>query len=446
MIAIEVTVELLTPLLLGKRKQGNVYATQTHIPGAVLRGAVAQPYIEVCAQPDYLHDHARCPEKCDFHRLFFAQPAPRFGPCYPAQARLSYPFPATARTCKYHPGFAHTSDHHGIQDTLIPLWTFEHLAFERERALPEVYDPHCAVCEDGVSLEPANGFWEPGSPGRYYQPRPRVTRVSRTAIDRRRGTAAEEMLYTLELVSERMKSGRYDEREHSQDTPTRFKGLVWVQEADADLLAERLEAITAIGGATSRGLGRVRVTTQRRRVSPTSITRQDAEELVAAAKGETSFEPRPRGHPTEAELVDRIRALNGALQKEFARYADYAEPPRERLYFTVDLLSDTILGGVGEPETLLPETLTGAKRVRCWAGHSQVSGWSGAFRLPRTVHLAIEAGSVFLYELPAKDVGAVLAALQQLEELEREGLGRERERGCGLVQICSPFHQEVKPK
>lgn len=98
MTTIEVTVDLLTPLLLGEHKQGNVYATQTHIPGAVLRGAIAQPYIEACPPRSHkcLHDHARCPEKCDFHRLFFAQPAPRFGPCYPAQARLSYPLPATA--------------------------------------------------------------------------------------------------------------------------------------------------------------------------------------------------------------------------------------------------------------------------------------------------------------------------------------------------------------
>jgi hypothetical protein len=155
---------------------------------------------------------------------------------------------------------------------------------------------------------------------------------------------------------------------------------------------------------------------------------------------------RHRGHPAEAGMVDRIWAFNRTLQEAFARYADCAEQVREKLYFTVDLLSDAILGGVGEPQTLLPETLAGAKRMRCWAGHGRVSGWSGAFKLPRTVHLAIEAGSVFLYELPATDGDTVHAALQELEELEREGLGRERERGCGLVQICSPFHQEVEPK
>jgi len=446
MVTIEVTIELLTPLLLGERKRGNVYVTYTHVPGAVLRGAVAQPYIEACPHPDSLNDHVHCPEKCDFYRLFFARPAPRFGPCYPTLARLSYPLPATAQSCKYHPGFAHTPEQHGIQDTLIPLWVFEYLAFEEKKALPEVYDPHCAVCKNEVALEQVSGFWEPAGRNEYYQPRPRISRVSRTAIDRRRGTAAEEMLYTLEMVSEQMDSGRYDENHRPKSSPTRFKGLVWVKEDDADLMKRRLEEITAIGGATSRGLGRVRVTARHVDAPPLLITREDAKSLVAAAAGEIPFEPRHRGHPAEAGLVDRIRAFNRVLWEEFARYAAHAEPPRGSLYFTVNLLSDAILGGVGEPVTLLPQMLAGAERVRAWASHGLVSGWSGALKLPRTVHLAIKAGSVFLYRLRAEDVDAVFTALQELERLEREGLGRERERGYGWVQICLPFHQEVKPK
>ncbi len=430
MVELEITIQLRTPLLLGDQKQGTVSETLTFLPGAMLRGAVGKLLARRCGHCPTAHSD------CDFATIFQATKQPRFGPCYPASSGFSTPFPATARQCKHHPGFkSQDEEAHGIYDLLLPLSAFEEVSPCRQ---VEAYRPYCVVC--GAQLEPVTGFYE-HSGRAYWQPRPRVMRLSRTAINRRRHVAAEELLYTLELLSEQMPSPPSPTGEEPP-VPTRLRGRVQAaDETQARLLEELLSQIAQLGGDTSRGLGAVAVTAERRQGTPATDPPDAARQLTVAA---TSLDFGRVGAPA-GSLTHRLARFNAALISALRSYPDH-RPPAGRLYFAVDCLSDVIWPNGGLPTALLPKQFAGAQRVRSCAVPRRLSGFSGATGLMRTPQLAAGRGSVFLYRLDDAAPETVTATLAALQATEQEGLGRDRERGCGLVQICSPFHLEVTPR
>ncbi|RLC92544.1 MAG: CRISPR-associated RAMP protein Csx10 [Chloroflexi bacterium] len=430
MVELEVTVELRTPLLLGARKQGTVVETLNSLPGAMLRGALGRLLARRCGHPPDAH------VGCDFAAIFRADVQPRFGPCYPAQSEFSAPFPATARQCKYYPGFkAQDKEAHGIHDALIPLYAYEEVS---QHQWVKVYQPYCRICN--AKLEPVTGFYE-SLGNSYWQPRPRVRRLSRTAINRRRRVAAEKLLYTLELLSERM-SGPPLNSDEAPSVPTRLRGKVWAaDDAQAERLLELLPQVTQLGGGTSRGLGVVTITVEPRWDTPPTEP-SDAVRQLAEAASDLDFE---RVEAQAGSLTHRLARFNAVLLKALREYPDY-RPPAGRLYFTVDCLSDVVWLNGGLPTALLPEQFAGARRARTFSLPRRLSGFSGATGLMRTPQLAAGRGSVFLYCLDNATPEAVSSMLAVLQMAESDGLGRDRERGCGWVQICSPFHLEVMPK
>jgi CRISPR-associated Csx10 family RAMP protein len=396
----------------------------------MLRGALGELLARRCGHPPGGHSN------CEFATIFQTAVKPRFGPCYPALSGFSAPFPASARQCKHHPGFkSQDEEAHGIHDALILLFAFEEVSQHQQ---VEVYRPYCAEC--GAQLEPVAGFYEPSGRA-YWQPWPRLMRLSRTAINRRRHVAAEELLYTLEMLSEQMPGPPALSGEVAP-VPTRLRGRVWAaDDAQAGLLERLLPQVIQLGGDTSRGLGAVTVTAEQRRGTFPSDP-SDAGHQLAEAAGSLDFE---RVKAPAGSLTHRLVRFNAALLEALRTYPNY-DPPRGRLYFTVDCLSDVIWPEGGLPTALLPEQFAGARRVRSFSLPRRLSGFSGATGLMRTPQLATGRGSVFLYCLDDATPEAVSSTLAVLQTAESQGLGRDRERGCGLVQICSPFHLEVKPK
>ncbi|MBM4430333.1 MAG: hypothetical protein FJ026_08325 [Chloroflexi bacterium] len=435
MVEIEITVQLSTPLLLGEQKRGAVAETLNFLPGTMLRGALGKLLARRCRHsPDGHRD-------CDFARVFCAAIQPRFGPCYPALSGFSAPFPATARQCKHYPGFrSEDEEAHGIHSALIPLLSFEEVSRVQQ---VDVYKSYCTAETNGrvchANLEPVPGFYELVGRG-YWQPRPPVMRLSRTAINRRRRVAAEELLYTLELLSEQM-AGPPAPSGESLPVPTRLRGRVWAaDENQAELLQGLLSQLTQLGGDTSGGLGVVGITAEpRHSVLPTDPP-DAAQQLVTAATGLDFRVQAPAG-----SLTQRLARFNAALLEALQAYHGY-RPPAGRLYFTVGCISEVIWPNDGLPTVLLPEHFAGARRIRCFSQPRRLSGFSGATGLMRTPQLAIGRGSVFVYCLDDANAEAVSAMLAVLQAAEDDGLGRDRERGYGLVQICSPFHLEVIPK
>src|SRR3989304_4450390 len=99
-------IDALSSLVLGDESGiGNFEQTSSYIPGSALRGALAEKTLHACTRPEYLHNHRQCPDRetCPFW-LLFADDDTLFGDAYPGKVGPVYPFPLTARTCKYYPG------------------------------------------------------------------------------------------------------------------------------------------------------------------------------------------------------------------------------------------------------------------------------------------------------------------------------------------------------
>ena len=419
-------VEAESPLLLGRAEsQNNYLETQKVLPGAALRGALAEILLAECRAREYIKNHEVCPsefrEGCLFYKIFCVEPVPFFGPAYPSAGRQSFPLPLTACTCKAHPGFR-GHDGHGIFDTLIRRMAFEE-ALDKNLKLAFFYwPPRCPTC--GGRTEQAKGFYEQDAEGAFLSAQPKTRRLSHTAINRARGVAEDELLYTLETISPWLEvRGTFGSATHLDKA--RFFGHAIVEEGRRALLAEGLRRIKWLGRGITRGLGRVRV-----------------EPLSEKVSQEESLEERIERFN---ELFRAERELYYKIGGESSRrFLNLREAPQDEWYFTVDLLSPAILTAEGLP-TLRPELgLEGAELCRAFARPEVASGWFAAARLPRSTRLATAQGSVFVYRAKAgADRSKILA---RLAALEMEGLGSERQRGYGQVIICSPFHTEVEPK
>ncbi len=422
MIRLEVEITPRSPLLIGSdRTYGFYNETRRYLPGSALRGTLAGLLLEGCTRPEYLEDHEQCPDKdnCHFYTIFCRQPSPLFENCYPTRTDgPTYPLPLTARTCKYYDGFpphgvaGSWRKRHGVYDILVRQFVFER-ALDAGVALPFLYEPRCPECGQGV--KPRAGFYGRDE-DRYYQVEVSLGRTSRTAINRGRAVAQDRMLYTLEVIQPPWPAA--DTRCDPDPLPyTALRGSVLIDEGRKELLKQVLPLVRRLGSGRSRGLGQV---------------------SVAVGKNETS---------SLMSLQERLAALNDKINEEWAFYRKLNPdfPPAEGWFFTVDLLAPAFLTSHGLPTTTLEAdelglAEEGIELVRAFARHEAIGGWLMGAGLPRSTELSTAMGSVFLYRVRGLGQDELQDALTRLE---RRGVGRERERGFGQVQVCSPFHLEV---
>lgn len=398
-----------SPLNLGTtRGLSNFLETEDYIPGSALRGATAGRLLSTCQDKHYLENHAQCPHRagCPFWQVFGGDQQPLFWNSRVSQRRLpSAPYPLTTRSCKIKRGFnSDDPENHGIFDTLVRQALFEEMVDRRAR-MAALYHDDCPVC--GESTVPPLGYyaaaWEHDQWRFQSIKRPLKERVSHTAINRARGVAEDGFLFTIEQIV------------HGADCV--FEGAVVFDDAYQATLLDALAGEHRVGRASSRGLGRVKV------------------QLVDQA---LSTQP----------LTDRFQRLNELFATEQAFYAamDHTVPSQpEGVYFTLDLLSDTILAG--EVPSVLPDPAelglpAGTELARAWARTTVVGGWHGAARMPRQTRLAVQRGAVYLFKaLASTDRQTLLATLS---DLELTGIGVERKRGHGQVIACAPIHLEVE--
>ncbi|MEE8389975.1 MAG: RAMP superfamily CRISPR-associated protein [Anaerolineae bacterium] len=394
-IGIPFEIEIESALHVGQAPLGvGEYAfTQRHIPGSALRGALAEVFInQYGLKPG--------PES-EFNQLFEGAEAIRFEPAYPATAlEWGYPFPLTARQCKAHGGFpkldtpqAERECYHGAFDVLVSQVVFEEQLVSG--SVPFIEKPLCPHCWKNV--EPAQGVYtwdeEEGHPGVASDVC--LVRHTHTAINRARSVAEDGMLFTIETM----------------EPGTLLRGQVWVEPDQVERVRKALSTIKHLGRGVTRGRGRVMV------------------------------DPLPQ--ESNGSILARIEALNKLIQKEralYARLAGDAAPPPDGVYFTLDLLSPAVFGN-GVVATLKPEDLNlsfEVNLVRRFVASEVVGGWWNAARLLHPTALAVEAGSVFLYQAPS-DVD-LQGLSRELETLRAEGVGCLRERGYGAVLPCAPFH------
>lgn len=111
---------------------------------------------------------------------------------------------------------------------------------------------------------------------------------------------------------------------------------------------------------------------------------------------------------------------------------------------TVNLISDAILLRDGwlpthELSADMLREMTGidAMLLRSFTTTRIVGGWQALWQRPKTTHIAVRYGSLYVFETTHALTDDHYAAL---ERLERDGIGERRTEGFGQIRICDDFH------
>ncbi|ODH03185.1 CRISPR-associated RAMP protein Csx10 [Nostoc sp. KVJ20] len=396
---INLEIKALSPLAIGRQKPGgSVSEAESYIPGSVIRGAIAAVILKWA--------NTSISDGDNFHELFLGENPAIFQNAYSANIKVQSEvrvLPATALSSKNKPGFKSRPDdpqHNGVFDTLI-----DHFCAE---GFGHLYDPNCPA--DGGRVDVFTGFYQ--IQGKYYSNSVSTRLLTRVGINRRRATSEERVLYSLEVLNE--------SQDH-KEKPVIYTGGIFV----ADDLAESLQAFIAnhqedlrLGGATSRGLGRVKIT----------------------AKLPVEIKPR---------VSNQIKQFNDKLHQRWHEWKSiFGNPikdlPKNRVYFTLDLQADTILSENWRRTTVISpqmlQELTGVtdSSLEIHAAYNSYdyrSGWNSAWGLMKDVELVTNKGSVYLFSTSGEDLW-----IKALEDLEVKGIGDRTCEGFGQVEVCNEFH------
>jgi CRISPR-associated protein Csx10 len=394
---LQVEVAAKSPLCFGERRPGGQFRETTgYVPGAALRAAIAMRLLERTDLPPGV-----------FQDIFVgaAHGPAVFSDACPGVGVL----PATAVSCKRHNGFQ-GDGRHGVKDTLV-----ERLCFEALDPAGPLFLPRCPQCGDRMEAAETRFYRRDGTAFRAAKVTQQL--LTRVAINRRRATAEDELLYSPIVIAEgRLDAdGNYDE--------TRFNGTV-IAGAHGDLLETGLTELRSVGSGNSRGLGQVKI----------SVTRELADrdsELAALQERTQALNEEIRN------FWQAVRQLPGCKSPEHG--------PDTGTYFTLDLQSDAVLKEHGwlPAISLTGETLkelcavddSTLRLLRCYSGRDYRGGWNLAWGLPKDVQVVVPRGSVFVFW--TKNFEQWKARLLGLEYW---GIGERTAEGFGSVRVCDDFH------
>lgn len=391
---IQLTITALSPLAIGRQKPGgSISEAQNYIPGTVIRGAIAS---QILNQSSSNTDQPGG----DFQALFLDEAAATFSNAYPTNTdKRSLVLPATAVSSKTEPGFKTEGNKGGVFDTLIDRFCAE--------SYRHLYDPSCP--KDGGRVEPFSGFYT--VEGKKYQTHSVSTRLlTRVGINRRRSTAQENVLYSIEAINETQRQG---------NEPTVFGSTIQLE--DSGLASTLVQYINSnrwrLGGSTSRGLGSVAI----------KATLGDVPAVTAA----------------------RVKTFNVELRKRWKTWSIFGDPqqplPDQQEFFTVNLQSDAILTEQWRRTTIISPAMllqmSGIKdsTLKLHASYSSYdyrSGWNTAWGLMKDIELVTSKGAVYLFS--TTQLGQWLPVLERFSQY---GVGERTTEGFGQIQICSEFHQ-----
>lgn len=403
---IQLTIRALSPLAIGHQKPGgSISEAQDYIPGSVIRGAIAA---QILREPGVDPDQPGG----DFQTLFVDENAAIFSNAYPTSKTDEgeilpvHVLPVTAVSSKANSGFhSSNNDKNGVFDTLIDRFCAEKYSY--------LYDPNCPT--DNGRVEPFGGFYsiEDCDEGEKYHSQAVETRLlTRVGINRRRATAQEQVLYSIEVINEKKQKDKAD---------SLFLSTIRLEnETLAQDLAEYIEQKSTnlrLGGSASRGLGRVSIITEVK--------------------------------DFQSDLEDRVDTFNDHLQKRWkAKWKIFSSSevpfPKDRKFFTLDLQADAILAEqwrrttVISPAMLCEMTGVDDSDLQLHATYSSYdyrSGWNAAWGLMKDMELVTTRGSVYLFS-----TSNLANWIPALEVLEYRGVGERTIEGFGQTQVCNEFH------
>lgn len=405
---LKVSITARAPLVFSERKPGGQFRPSTlYVPGAVLRGALAQQFLDANEIGD------------KFHTLFISRDAPLFHNAYPAFSDAeetngtfisSRPIPVTAYSCKTETGFTRQG-RHGVYDSLIDRLCCELLGVE----IP--YLPRCNHPDHkdkGERVEAYGGFYASTTNGKYSASVP-TQMTTRVALNRRRRVAEENLLYSPLVISEATKGG----------AATTFHGSIAINDENRSVIMDHLPTLTHIGSGVARGFGHVEVKVE-------SAPTDDLSERVKRFN----------------DLIARRWKLWEHLPRKLESTAQVTQKPGNGTFLSVMLLSDAILRADDWNPTvrLEPEMLGGAGAhatlLRSYATADYRGGWNTAWRLPKDTEPVARMSSVYVYHTTYETSDENW--LNALRELEERGVGHRSVEGCGQVRVCDEFHQEIQ--
>nr|RNJ64961.1 MAG: CRISPR-associated RAMP protein Csx10 [Leptolyngbya sp. IPPAS B-1204] len=415
---IDLTITAVSPLAIGQRKPGgSVSEALDYIPGTVIRGAIAAQILQqaqALAQISATDTDFSQPNN-HFQTLFLDDRAAVFQNAYPGIAKVSKDryelsstevrlLPATALSSKTNGGFKPKA---GVFNALIDSFCArEHGHF---------YEPNDL---EGDRVEPFSGFYSKN--GNTYRSHPVSKRLlTRVGINRRRATAQEEILYSIEVLNE-SQGKKYPH-------PMVYKGAILIEN---DALAEQLHQFIArnsnqfrLGGSTSRGLGKVVIATAIQDLAnPSGLIKQ------------------------------RIDSFNQKLAERWQWWHIFNEGIANllinRTFFTIDLQSDAILSEKWQHTMVISEDMLQQFAAiedptlelhSVYSSYDYRSGWNAAWGLQRDVELVTKMGGVYLFSTQQPTIW-----YEKLADLELRGVGDRISEGFGQVRICDEFHQIVR--
>jgi CRISPR-associated protein Csx10 len=405
-IKLEITAQ--SPLAIGRQKPGgSISEVETYIPGTVIRGAVAGLMIRQGQAQN--NNFAEDPDS-DFKTLFIDSGA-IFQNAYPALAEVDNYFrinpeirvlPATALSAKGKSGFYPKGN--GVFDSLIDRFYAEKYG--------QVYDPSCP--RDGGRVDPYKVFYS--QHGDQYYPHSTSTRLlTRVGINRRRATAEDDFLYSIQVLDE------VKTKSDHEPIPMVFCSSILVEESvEKDFLRylEHNSANIRLGGSASRGLGKVSL--------------------------------KLRSVEVKSGVADRLMTFNKALQQRWQLWQIFdqsqSNPTTDRTFFTIGLQSDAILREQWQRSTVISANMLQAlvgnipgdlRLESAYSSYDYRSGWNSAWGLMKDTELITDRGSVYLFSFETVHQKDWISAL---EGLENRGIGDRTMEGFGQVRICDEFH------
>ncbi|RAM51045.1 MAG: CRISPR-associated RAMP protein Csx10 [Hapalosiphonaceae cyanobacterium JJU2] len=405
---INIEIKALSPLAIGRQKPGaSVSEVEKYIPGSVIRGAIASQILRQA--------NTSISDGDNFHELFLGENPAIFQNAYPGSIEIDgYPIPvqndirlipATALSSKTNSGFKTEKNGVGVFDTLI-----DHFCSDK---YDQLYDPNCPTETStyGERVDSISGFYREYNE-EYYSPSASTRLLTRVGINRRRATSEEQVLYSIEVLNE---------SQNNKKKPVIYTGKIFVKDELAESLQEFIDnhkEDLRLGGAASRGLGRVKIT----------------------AKKAVEIKPK---------ISDQVELFNKKLRQRWREWQDiFGNPlndlPENRTYFTLDLQADAILTENWRHTTVIsPEMLQKFAEINdhslqlhaAYSSYDYRSGWNSAWGLMKDVELITNKGSVFLFSTTEKDLW-----LKALANLEVKGVGDRTCEGFGQIRICDKFH------
>lgn len=404
-------IKALSPLAIARQKPGgSVSEVENYIPGSVIRGAIAAQILKESG-----HQSTNLAENGgDFQALFLGDEPAIFQNAYPATLEINKKLvaierteeimvlPATTLSSKTDSGFK-TQKGNGVFDTLIDRLCAEFYGYP--------YDPNCPV--DGGRVDTVDFSFYSKYNDKYYKHSVNKRLLTRVGINRRRATAEEEILYSIEVLNE---------SQELNQKPIYYRTAILVTDDLAEFLQQFIHNRRQdfrLGGSTSRGLGKVAINAK----LPTDV---------------------------QTNVKEKVKNFNDRLQERWVKWKDvFSNPseelPSDRTYFTLDLQSDAILSDRWRRTTVISEVMlkyladvdedSSLKLEAAYSSYDYRSGWNAAWGLMKDVELVTNKGGVYLFSTTQPEKW-----FEKLGNLEVRGVGDRTCEGFGQVKICNEFH------